>query len=98
MARHYINLTNLTKEKNKFNWTQAAERVLLDLKKELLYVPSLCLSDMKKELILYTDSSLTALGAVFAQFNDDLFPCPVTFASRKLKDVEERILPRKEKS
>ena len=45
---------------------------------------------MGKEFVLCTDSSGTALGAVLAQFDDNNFPCPVAFASRKLKDAEVR--------
>ena len=45
---------------------------------------------MNKEFILFTDSSATALGAVLAQFNEENFPCPISFASKKLKDAETR--------
>ena len=90
LAKRSIALTNLTKEKNKFVWNQQAEKEFLDLKDSLARIPSLFLPDMKREFILYTDSSSTALGAVLAQFDKNNFPCPVAFASRKLKDVESR--------
>ena len=90
LAKRSVALTNLTKEKHHFEWNQDAEREFIDLKEALAQISSLKLPDFSKEFVLYTDSSATALGAVLAQFDENNFPCPVAFASRKLKEVETR--------
>lgn len=83
-----LNLTNLTKEKQPFVWTQEAEAEFLDLKEALLKEPCLSLPDMSRDFVLYTDASQESLGIVLSQFDQNKFPKPVSFASRKLKPAE----------
>lgn len=89
-SQRTINLTNLMKGKGKFIWNDQAQAEFEDLKQTLASIPSLNLPDMQKEFILYTDASGTALGSVLAQLDDENFPRPVAFASRKLKEVETK--------
>lgn len=89
-AKRSINLTNLTKEKGKFAWTEQAHSEFEDLKNCLASIPSLSLPDLNKQFLLFTDSSAFASGAVLAQLDEHNFPRPVAFASRKLKEVETR--------
>ena len=83
-------LTDLTKEKLKFKWNEQAQREFEDIKNALVSKPCLALPDFNKTFLLYTDASGGALGAVLAQLNENNFPQPVAFASRKLKDAESR--------
>lgn len=83
-------LTDLTKGKGKFEWNDKAQREFDNFKEELAAIPTLNLPDMSKDFYIYSDASGDALGAVLAQMDDDNFPAPVAFASRKLKEVESR--------
>lgn len=83
-------LTNLTKEKEKFYWNENAQAEFEDFKTALASIPTLNLPDMSKEFVLFTDASGQALGAVLAQMDEDGFPSPVAFASKKMKEVETR--------
>lgn len=84
-----VNLTNLTKKKTIFKWSDEAQKEFEDLKEALCNDPFLKLPDMEKDFVLYTDASAVAIGAVLCQMEDN-FPRPVAFGSRKLSPPETR--------
>lgn len=88
-SKRSIHLTNLTKESKQFQWTNDAQREFEDLKTALIKKPCLTLPDMSKDFVLYTDASNSAIGGVIAQIDDNGFPKPVAFASRKLNQAEK---------
>ena len=56
--------------KSSFTWTEETQETSERLKKHLPSPPILDFPDVKKPFILYTDASLTAMGAVLAQVQD----------------------------
>ena len=89
-SKRTVNLTNLTKSTGKFIWTSEHKKEFEDLQAALVAKPCLALPDFSKEFQLYTDASGEALGAVLTQLDENNYPHPVAFASRKLKDTETR--------
>ena len=89
-SQRTFHLTNLLKGKGKFQWSDNAQAEFEDLKQSLMKIPSLYLPDMNKEFLLFTDASGVALGSVLAQLDEEKFPRPVAFASRKLTSAETR--------
>ena len=53
-----------------FTWTEETQEGFESLKKHLSSTPILAFPDVKEPFILYTDASLTAMGAVLAQVRD----------------------------
>ena len=53
-----------------FNWTPEAQKAFEALKSKLTTTPILVFPIMKEPFILYTDTSLTAMGAILAQVQD----------------------------
>jgi len=90
LSKRSVNLTNLTKDDSKFEWTDETQSEFDDLRFALSKAPCLTLPDMSKEFVLFTDASKYALGCVIAQLNDEGFPQPVAFASKKLSPAETR--------
>ncbi|GBO09781.1 Retrovirus-related Pol polyprotein from transposon 412 [Araneus ventricosus] len=87
-GRRSIHMTNLTKENNKFIWSKEAEKEFNDLKKALVQRPCSSLPDMNRDFLIYIDASSSCLGGVLAQLDENDFPKPIAFASRKLKPNE----------
>ena len=56
--------------KSSFTWTEEAQETFESVKKHLSSTPILAFPDVKELFILYTDASLTAMGAVLAQVHD----------------------------
>ena len=56
--------------KSSFTWTEETLEAFESLKKHLSSTPILDFRDVKEPFILYTDASLTAMGAVLAQVQD----------------------------
>ena len=56
--------------KSSVTWTEETQEAFESLKKHLSSTPSLAFPDVKESFILYTDASLTAMGAVLAQIQD----------------------------
>ncbi|GBO36500.1 Retrovirus-related Pol polyprotein from transposon 17.6 [Araneus ventricosus] len=83
-------LTNLTKEKIKFVWTEVEQQAFETLRDCLIKVPCLKLPDLTKEFSISTDASQYSLGAVLMQTDDEGILHPVAFASRKLGPTEIR--------
>ncbi|CAH9148831.1 unnamed protein product [Cuscuta epithymum] len=78
-------LTDLTRKKQSWNWTEACQRAFEDLKKAVASEPVLKLPDFAAPFEVHTDASDRALGGVLVQDEH-----PVAFESRKLKDAETR--------
>ena len=56
--------------KNSFTWTEETQKAFESLKKHLSSTPIIAFPDVKEPFFLYTDESLTAMGAVLAQVQD----------------------------
>ena len=63
-------LHKASETKSSFNWTEETQEAFEKLKKHLSSTPILAFPDVKEPFILYTDASLTAMGAVLAQVQD----------------------------
>ncbi len=74
---------------NKIEWGEAQERAYTTLKSELTNSPILHLPDVTKPFVLRTDASDVGVGAVLLQDQAGKL-CPVSFASRKLSDREQK--------
>ena len=64
-------LTQLTKKKVKFTWTDECQRAFDALKKGLTTAPVLAFPSPDRPFIVYTDSSAFAVGAVLAQMDEE---------------------------
>lgn len=82
-----VPLTELTKTKNKFRWTTAAENAFIKLKSMLVSAPVLVMPDYSKPFFIACDASDVAIGAVLAQEIDG-FEHPVAYFSQKLSSSE----------
>ncbi|XP_055822091.1 uncharacterized protein LOC129890593 [Solanum dulcamara] len=80
-------LTNLTKQKVPFVWSDECEKSFLKLKTLLTTAPILALPVEGKNFIVYCDASYSGLGAVLMQEKK-----VIAYASRQLK-VHERNYP-----
>ena len=63
-------LHKASESKSPFLWTPEAQGALKTLKRKLMSTPILALPSMKEPFILYTDASMTAMGAVLSQVQD----------------------------
>ena len=63
-------LHKASEETTAFNWTLEAQDASETLKSRLTTTPTLAFPMMKEPFILYTDTSLTAMGAVLSQVQD----------------------------
>lgn len=90
ISNRSFHLTNLTKDKSNFQWSKEAEQEFNDLKQALVEKPCLSLPDMSKPFHLYTDASNHSIGAVLTQLDEEGFPKPVAFGSKKLKPAETK--------
>jgi hypothetical protein len=77
-------MTELLKNKTKFKWSEACEKSFQELKKRLTTAPVLTLLDIKKDFVVYCDTSKQGLGCILMQEGK-----VVAYASRKLKKHEE---------
>ena len=86
-AHKALPLTNLTKDKVKFEWGLEAEQAFQDLKAALVSPEVLQVPDPTKSFILRTDASDVAIGAVLLQDQGHgVKPC--AYLSRKLQPAE----------
>ena len=63
-------LHKASETKSSFTWTEETQEAFESLKKHLSSTPILAFPDVEEPIILYTDASLTAMGAVLAQVQD----------------------------
>jgi hypothetical protein len=66
-----VPLTELTKKGEEFKWTSEAQKAFDKLKTAFTQAPILLTFDAEKEIVVETDSSDYALGAVLSQKGDD---------------------------
>ena len=82
-------LTDLTKEKMIWQWTEKEEHAFCDLKRSLVIAPVLRMPDFELPFVVTTDASLVSVGAILEQdFGQGLQP--VAYESRKLNPAETR--------
>ena len=75
--RYIINFSMIARPLHKasesnssFAWTEETQEAFESLKKHLSSTPILAFPDVREPFILYSDASLTAMGAVLAQVQD----------------------------
>ncbi|RAN66249.1 ribonuclease H family protein, partial [Bacillus sp. SRB_8] len=81
-------LTSLTKKDQPFGWSAAAESAFVTLKRAFTTAPVMKHFDPNLPIILETDASDFALGAVISQRQLDGKLHPIAFYSRKLTAPE----------
>ena len=82
-------LTELTKERVEWRWTDDQQRAFDALKQAIQTAPVLALPDDKIPFVVQTDASGFAVGAVLQQDQGDGMR-PIAFLSKKLIDAETR--------
>jgi RNase H-like domain found in reverse transcriptase/Reverse transcriptase (RNA-dependent DNA polymerase)/Integrase zinc binding domain len=83
-----VPLTNLTKKKVAFNWTEECQNAFDKIKDLLVKAPVLAFPAFDREFILHCDASDAGLGAVLSQLDADGAERPIAFASRVLEPRE----------
>ena len=81
-------LTEMTRKGEEINWTERRLEAFETLKKKLIEKPLLHLINYQNDIILSTDASSYALGAVLAMRLADGREVPVAYASRTLNKTE----------
>jgi len=81
-------LTELTKKSEKWVWTKEAEEAFRELKNRFTLAPILAHFDAQKPVIIETDASDFAIGAVLSQRDIKGRLHPVAFHSRKFARAE----------
>jgi hypothetical protein len=77
--RQFLGLSNyyreplhkLLRKNNRFTWNAEAQQAFHKLKHALIGPPIIAFPDFKRDFILYTDASESALGAVLSQVQDN---------------------------
>ena len=83
-------LTELTKKEpgKRWSWNEAAEAAFRELKHRFTTAPVLAHFDPTRPVILETDASDFAIGAVLSQRNEENRLHPIAFHSRKFQPAE----------
>jgi len=81
-------LTEITRKKNMFKWSEKEEKAFKAVKTCLSTKPVLKIVDFSLEMYLQTDASEVGLGGALLQRHGDTYH-PVRFISRKLKSAEK---------
>jgi Reverse transcriptase (RNA-dependent DNA polymerase)/RNase H-like domain found in reverse transcriptase/Spumavirus aspartic protease (A9) len=81
-------LYELLKKNIPYDWTDERQQVFQFLKNKLITAPILAYPDFSKPFLLFTDASLTALGAVIEQEGSDGLKRPIAYASRSTSAAE----------
>ena len=81
-------LYELLKKNIPYDWTDERQQVFQFLKNKLITAPILAYPDFSKPFLLFTDASLTALGAVIEQEGSDGLKHPIAYASRSTSAAE----------
>ena len=82
-------LTDLTREKVPWLWSEKEEAAFCELKRSLVVAPVLRMPDFGRPFVVTTDASLVSVGAILEQdFGQGLQP--VAYESRKLNPAETR--------
>ena len=77
-------------EKEDFKWEAQHQKSFDLIKDKLTHPPSLVPYDQRKQVVLATDASSYALGAVLSHPGEEEVMHPVEFISRKLTGAEQR--------
>ena len=83
-------LTQLTKEKVPFKWTQQCQAAFDTLKVALTSAPCLRLPEWDRPFTLHVDWSKVAIGSYLSQIDEEGVEHPIAFASRLLTPTEQR--------
>lgn len=83
-------LTNLTQKGLQFEWSTECQQAFETLKGKLIAASILGRADMSRSFILETDASLTHVGAVLMQIDDNNLPRVIGYFSKKLRPAEMR--------
>ena len=83
-------LTQLTRARTTFHWTESCQRAFETLKDCLVNAPVLVKVQLDQPFILTTDASNTHVGAVLSQPQPDGSNKPVGYFSKKLGSCETR--------
>lgn len=81
-------LTNLLRDKIKFEWTSVCQRAFEDVKLLLSVFPVLVAPRLDKPFKLQVDASNVGAGAVLLQTSEDDVDCVVGYFSRKLNSYQ----------
>jgi len=81
-------LTELTKKTEKWAWNQQVEGAFQELKKRFTTAPILSHFDAQKPVIIETDASDFAIGAILSQWNNEERLHPVAFHYGKFQPAE----------
>lgn len=81
-------ITDLLKNKNKFEWNATAQESFEKLKKLLSSAPVLHSPDFNKPFFIHCDACKTGIGSVLVQLNSDGDEIPIAFMSRKLNKAQ----------
>jgi len=81
-------LTELTKKTDKWEWNDEAEKAFKELKARFTSAPILAHFDPQKPVVIESDASDFAIGAVLSQRDDENRLHPVAFHSRKFTPAE----------
>ena len=60
-------LTDLTKDRIRWQWTEVEEQAFRQLKSSLVTAPVLKLPDFERSFVVTTDASLVSIGAILEQ-------------------------------
>ena len=81
-------MTALTKKGVKYHWPESADAAFKELKKAFTEAPILAHYDEERQVVLETDASSGAMGAVMSQAGDDGKLHPVAFMSKSLTPAQ----------
>ncbi len=87
-------LTNLTRARTIFNWTEESQQAFEQLKACLIDAPVLVKAQVDQPFILTTDASNSHVGGVLSQIQPDGSNQPTGTSQRNLTHVRLAILPR----
>jgi hypothetical protein len=82
-------LTDLTKKSKKFVWNKKAEESFQAVKSAVANLTMLYHLQPQGKIILYTDASLSGVGAVLVQIQNDV-QRPIIFLSKKFSDAARK--------
>ena len=82
-------MTDLTKYRIRWQWTETEEQAFSQLKKSLVTAPVLKMPDFERFFVVATDANMVLVGAILEQdFGQGLQP--VAFESQKLNPAKTR--------
>jgi len=81
-------MEKLPKKDVTFQWREECQKNLYVLKEKMVTAPIIVFPDWKKEFHVHVDASYIPLGVALAQPGVGEIDHPITFARRKLSNVE----------